>query len=74
MNRLAYVDGLRGIFAIAVAIMHLNKTLIVPGAYLAVDFFFVLSGFILTLVYLPRVNNMTPVSYTHLTLPTIYSV
>ena len=59
MNRLAYVDGLRGIFAIAVAIMHLNKTLIVPGAYLAVDFFFVLSGFILTLVYLPRVNNMT---------------
>lgn len=59
MDRLAHVDGLRGIFALAVALMHFNKNLIVPGAYLAVDFFFVLSGFILTLVYLPRVGKMT---------------
>ena len=59
MGRLEHIDGLRGIFALAVAIMHLNRNLIVPGAYLAVDFFFVLSGFILTLVYLPRVGKMT---------------
>ena len=59
MNRIRHIDGLRGVFALAVAVMHLNKQLIVPGAYLAVDFFFVLSGFILSYVYLPRINQMT---------------
>ena len=58
MERLAHVDGLRGLLALAVAVMHLDKYLIMPGAHLAVDFFFVLSGFILTLVYLPRVDKM----------------
>lgn len=59
MNRLNYVDGMRGIFALAVATSHFNKHLLVPGAYLAVDFFFVLSGFILTRVYLPRMGRIT---------------
>ena len=59
MARLGYIDGLRGILALMVAIMHLNKYLLFAGAHLAVDFFFVLSGFILTLVYTPRMASLS---------------
>ncbi len=59
MNRLAYIDGLRGLFALMIALYHFNKTVFFPGGYLAVDFFFVLSGFILAYVYLPRLHKIT---------------
>ncbi len=59
MRRLAYIDGLRGLFALMIALYHFNKIVFFPGGYLAVDFFFVLSGFILAYVYLPRVENLT---------------
>ena len=49
-RRYVALDGLRGLAAIAVALFHLDPEL-VPSGYLAVDFFFVLSGFILTVVY-----------------------
>lgn len=52
-DRYVTLDGLRGIAAIAVALFHLDATLM-PGGYLAVDFFFALSGFVLTRSYEPR--------------------
>lgn len=44
---------MRGLAALAVAIFHLSNRL-VPAGYLAVDFFFVLSGFVLDHTYRAR--------------------
>jgi peptidoglycan/LPS O-acetylase OafA/YrhL len=49
------LDGLRGVAAIAVVLFHLrervNASTILPHAYLAVDFFFALSGFVVAHSY-----------------------
>lgn len=48
------LDGMRGVAAICVVVYHaywLVPGLRVPGGYLAVDLFFVLSGFVLTHAY-----------------------
>ena len=42
------IDGLRAFAIIAVIINHFNKD-IIPGGYLGVDIFFVISGFVITL-------------------------
>lgn len=47
---------MRGIAAIAVALFHFDIFLM-PHGYVAVDFFFVLSGFVLYRNYLPRVRG-----------------
>ena len=54
-NRLVAVDGLRGIAAICVALMHahISWTPVWRG-YLAVDFFFILSGYVIARSYEPR--------------------
>ena len=52
-SRLVCLDGLRGVAAFCVAVFHQNHTLL-PGGNLAVDFFFVLSGFVLQRSYEPR--------------------
>ena len=41
------IDGLRGVAVLAVIINHFNDT-ILPGGYLGVDVFFVISGFVIT--------------------------
>ena len=41
------IDGLRAIAVISVIINHFNKN-ILPGGYLGVDIFFVISGFVIT--------------------------
>jgi peptidoglycan/LPS O-acetylase OafA/YrhL len=41
------IDGLRALAVIAVVINHLNKS-ILPGGYLGVDIFFVISGYVIT--------------------------
>lgn len=41
------LDGLRAIAVLAVVIFHMSKSLL-PGGYLGVDIFFVISGFIIT--------------------------
>ena len=41
------IDGLRAFAVIAVIINHFNKD-ILPGGYLGVDIFFVISGFVIT--------------------------
>lgn len=55
------MDGLRGIAAAAVAIGHLHHTLHssfrLPNTGLAVDFFFMLSGFVLAYAYADRIET-----------------
>ena len=41
------IDGLRAFAVVAVIINHFNKD-ILPGGYLGVDIFFVISGFVIT--------------------------
>lgn len=51
--RYVTLDGMRGLAAMAVALFHFDIYLM-PHGYVAVDFFFVLSGFVLYHSYLPR--------------------
>jgi peptidoglycan/LPS O-acetylase OafA/YrhL len=47
MNRVRALDGLRAVAVVAVVAFHLNEGG-VPGGFLGVDLFFVLSGFLIT--------------------------
>lgn len=60
------LDGLRGVAAIIVVMFHLSEPLatnhldiLVNHGYLAVDFFFLLSGFVMGYAYNDRWNEMT---------------
>lgn len=46
-HRFVALDGMRGIAALVVVAWHAGATRFIPGGYLAVDLFFVLSGFVL---------------------------
>lgn len=59
-GRYVTLDGMRGVAALAVAAYHLNDTL-APNGYLAVDFFFALSGFVLAIAYTNRLRADTSV-------------
>ena len=50
------IDGIRAIAIIAVIINHTDKS-ILPGGYLGVDIFFVISGFVITLSLANRKNK-----------------
>ena len=54
-SRYVTLDAMRGAAALAVATYHL-ETKLLPGGYLAVDFFFLLSGFVLTQTYAGRMT------------------
>lgn len=59
-SRFAILDGMRGLAALAVITDHVSSeimTTLLPGRYLAVDFFFVLSGFVLAHVYAQRLKD-----------------
>ena len=65
-QRYAILDGLRGVAAMIVVMFHLFETYskgpafqIVNHGYLAVDFFFVLSGFVIGYAYDDRWNRMS---------------
>ena len=61
------LDGLRGVAAVMVIVFHLfeahaggsHLTQIINHGYLAVDFFFLLSGFVIGYAYDDRWNRMT---------------
>src|SRR6478609_5949293 len=64
------LDGLRGVAAIIVVFFHLAEPLagshldnVVNHGYLAVDFFFVLSGFVIGYAYDDRWNKITNVEF-----------
>ncbi|MCB2408619.1 acyltransferase family protein [Hymenobacter lucidus] len=62
----AILDGLRGVAALMVVVFHLCEThatshldQVINHGYLAVDFFFLLSGFVIGYAYDDRWNGMT---------------
>jgi hypothetical protein len=62
-NRYQSLDAMRGLAAIAVAAGHFNSSY-VHSSYLAVDFFFILSGFVIGNAYASKLNGgMTPVVF-----------
>jgi len=63
-NRVAQLDGLRGLFSIMVLLFHseyrksfFENVYLIQNADLFVDFFFVLSGFVIGLNYLHKINS-----------------
>lgn len=54
-NRLPGLDALRGLAAIVVVLFHLGLPIL--GAHLAVDFFFMLSGFVMARTYEVRLRH-----------------
>lgn len=56
-ERFVVLDGMRGLAALAVITDHVHSPFmeaLLPGRYLAVDFFFVLSGFVIAHAYAQR--------------------
>lgn len=66
-QRFVLLDGLRGVAAFAVILDHVPGGVLgdlLPGRYLAVDFFFVLSGFVLAHAYGRRLEQgWSPLSF-----------
>ena len=61
-NYIAEIDGLRAVAVIAVIINHLNSDLL-PGGFLGVDIFFVISGFVITLALEARWEKKSLTSF-----------
>jgi peptidoglycan/LPS O-acetylase OafA/YrhL len=70
------LDGLRGIAALAVIFNHAIQTFLstgLPHAYLAVDFFFMLSGFVIAKAYDARLlGSMTLPGFAYVRLLRLY--
>ena len=50
------IDGLRAIAVISVIIYHLNENWL-PGGFLGVDIFFVISGFLITGIIITEIQQ-----------------
>ncbi|MEN9697368.1 MAG: hypothetical protein RLZ56_789 [Bacteroidota bacterium] len=66
MQRIHKLDGLRGLFALFVVLFHLNinnapvalvNNFFVRESYIFVDFFFILSGYVISLTYNNKINT-----------------
>lgn len=66
MQRINKLDGLRGLFALFVVLFHFNKNnaplfivdnFFVRESYIFVDFFFILSGYVISLTYDQRLRS-----------------
>lgn len=75
-ERFVVLDGMRGLAALAVVTDHIDSpflTALIPGRYLAVDFFFVLSGFVLAHVYAQRLaGGMSALEFMRVRLIRLY--
>jgi peptidoglycan/LPS O-acetylase OafA/YrhL len=70
-NERATLDGLRGVAAFAVVLMHAGA--LAPRAYLAVDLFFLLSGFVLEHAYGARLaEGWHPLKFLHKRVARLY--
>jgi len=88
LPHLAPIDGLRAVAVLSVILYHLNAHL-VPGGFIGVDIFFVISGFVvsgalppsgiagirqlLTLFYARRATRILPALYVCLLISTVLS-
>jgi peptidoglycan/LPS O-acetylase OafA/YrhL len=76
MHRFAVLDGMRGLAAFVVIADHVPAPTIgplTPGRYLAVDFFFVLSGFVLAHAYGRRLEaGFSPAAFLKARLIRLY--
>ena len=54
----ADIDGLRAIAVISVVVFHAFPT-VLPGGFVGVDIFFVISGYLITRIILNDMNNGT---------------
>lgn len=61
-DRIGYLDGIRAVAIISVLIVHWisSQVPIAYGGYIGVDVFFVLSGYIITLLLWPRLDGPSP--------------
>ena len=50
------IDGLRALAVLSVILFHINEKWI-PGGFLGVDIFFVISGYLITLILIKEVNS-----------------
>ncbi len=75
-KRYVLLDGMRGLAALAVITDHVPSTLfttLLPGRYLAVDFFFVLSGFVLAHVYSQRfIHGLSTLDFMRVRIVRLY--
>lgn len=75
-DRFVVLDGLRGLAAFAVIVDHVPSELfrtLLPGRYLAVDFFFVLSGFVLCHAYGARLKaQIRTLGFMHIRFVRLY--
>ncbi|CDO34036.1 acyltransferase [Novosphingobium sp. KN65.2] len=78
MERLEGLDGLRGIAALMVLGFHLWTVFgilpLLSHAYLAVDFFFMLSGYVMARTYEPKFSaGLSPVSFTSIRFKRLFA-
>ena len=73
-GHLATLDGMRGVAALAVVLLHgAGLTWVhMPGGYLAVDLFLVLSGLVIARAYRSRMSQLGTVGFLQIRLVRLY--